>query len=156
MKNIPPSTLPSFQGASSEDPEAFLFDFDVLCRSYDYSSNAQKLKLFPATLKDEALRWFMGLRSNSIMTWDEMKKVFLRKYQDHCKTRDLKEEIFGMNQKEGESLEDLVERFQYILQRSNMNQLDKETKRTIVLRAIRTEYLEVLNLMGAGDISKLS
>ena len=37
-----------------------------------------------------------------------------------------------------------------------MNQLEKETKRTIFHRAIRPEYLEVLNLMGAGDVSKLS
>ena len=56
--------------------------------------------------------------SNSIATWDVMKKVLLKKYQDYCKTRDLREEIFGMTQKEGESLEDLVERFQYNLQRT--------------------------------------
>ena len=98
----------------------------------------------------------MGLGSKSIATWDEMKKVFLKKYQDYCKTRDLKEEIFGMTHKEGESLEDLVERFQYNLQRSKMNQLDQETKRTIFLREIRSEYLAVLNLMGASDVSKLT
>ena len=40
-----------------------------------------------------------------------MKKVFLKKYQDYCKTMNLREEIFGMTQKEGESLEDLVEIF---------------------------------------------
>jgi hypothetical protein len=35
MKNIPLSTLPNFHGLSSEDPDEFLFDFDILCRSYD-------------------------------------------------------------------------------------------------------------------------
>lgn len=34
MKNIPLSTLPIFCGTSSEDPDAFIFEFDVLCRSY--------------------------------------------------------------------------------------------------------------------------
>jgi len=97
MKNIPPSALPNFRGVPSEDPDAFLFYFNVLCRSYDYSSDAEKLKLFPATLKDVAFRWFMVLASNSITTWKEMKKVFLRKYQDYCNTRDLREEISGMN-----------------------------------------------------------
>lgn len=96
MKNIPPSALPKFRGVPSEDPDAFLFEFDVLCRRYDYSSYAQKLKLFPAILKDAALKWFMGLDSNSITTWDEMEKVFLKKYQYYYKTRDLIEEIFGM------------------------------------------------------------
>lgn len=60
MKNIPLSSLPSFKGMTVEDPNTFLFEFDVLCRSYDYTSDAQKLKLFPATLKGVALRWFMG------------------------------------------------------------------------------------------------
>ena len=38
MKNIPLSYLPSFQGMVVEDPEyTFMFEFDVLCRSYDYT-----------------------------------------------------------------------------------------------------------------------
>jgi hypothetical protein len=36
MKNIPPSALPTFYGRSSEDPDVFLFEFDILCRSYNY------------------------------------------------------------------------------------------------------------------------
>ena len=55
MKNIPPSALPNFHGLSSEDPDEFLFEFDILCRSYDYISPNQKLKLFPATLKESTL-----------------------------------------------------------------------------------------------------
>jgi hypothetical protein len=55
MKNIPPSSLPNFHGLESEDPDAFLFEFDVLCRSYDYSTTAHKLKLFLATLKGATL-----------------------------------------------------------------------------------------------------
>ena len=52
MKNIPPSALPHFHGMTYEDPDSFLFEFDILCRSYNYIRDAQKLKLFPATLKD--------------------------------------------------------------------------------------------------------
>jgi hypothetical protein len=72
MKNIPLSALPNFHGLSSEDPDEFLFEFDILCRSYDYVSNAQKLKLFPATLKGNALRWFMSLGEHVITSWDQM------------------------------------------------------------------------------------
>ena len=43
MKNIPLSALPNFHGLSSEDLDEFLFKFDILCRSYDYVTNAQKL-----------------------------------------------------------------------------------------------------------------
>ena len=84
MKSIPATSLPSFYGKNSEDLDTFLFEFDILCRSYNYLQYAQKLKLFPTTLKDSTLRWFMGLGEPSIRTWDDMKSVFLRKYQDYC------------------------------------------------------------------------
>ena len=118
MKYIPLSSLPSFQGMTVEDPDTFLVEFDVLCRSYDYVSDAQKLKLFPTGLKGASLRWFMGLGSASIRTWSDMKETFLSKYQDYCRTRDLREEVFKMTQKEDESMEDYVERFHHNLQRS--------------------------------------
>lgn len=70
MKNIPPPSLPRFYGKVHEDPDSFLFEFDILCRSYDYSSDAQKLKLFPTTLKDALLHWFMGLGGNTIASWE--------------------------------------------------------------------------------------
>ena len=110
MKNIPLSALPNFHGLSTKYPDEFLFEFDILCRSYDYVNAAQKLKLFLATLKGNALRWFMSLGAHVITTWDQMKEKFLAKYQDYCRTRERKEELFKMTQKEDESLEDFVER----------------------------------------------
>lgn len=59
MKNIPLSTLPNFYGLSKEDVNIFLFEFDVLFHNYDYSIDAQKLKLFRETLKDATLCWFL-------------------------------------------------------------------------------------------------
>ena len=73
MKNILPLVLPRFYGNAAEDPNEFLFEFDILCRSYDYTTNAQKLKLFPTTLKDNALHWFMSLGGGTVTTWDWMK-----------------------------------------------------------------------------------
>ena len=79
MKNIPMASLPLFYGKSSEDPDSFLFEFDILCRSYNYYEDAHKLKLFPTILKDVALRWFMSLGEHTIYSWDDMKYVFLKK-----------------------------------------------------------------------------
>ena len=61
MKAIPLQHIPTFHGLTSEDPDAFLFEFNVLCKGYNYTTDPQKLKLFPSTLKGVALRWFMGL-----------------------------------------------------------------------------------------------
>ena len=91
MKNISPSVLPHFHGKATEDPNEFLFEFDILYRSYDYTSSEQKLKLFPATLKDNALHWFMSLGGGTVTTSDWMKQVFLEKYQEYFNTKDKRE-----------------------------------------------------------------
>ena len=115
MKNIPPSIIPNFYGTSTEDPDAFLFEFDVLCRTYGYIDDTQKLRLFLATLKGAALKWFMGLGVNTIIYWIDMKNIFLKKYQPYCRTRDSKDDIFRMTQHEEENLEDYLEIFLYNL-----------------------------------------
>ena len=78
-KPIPLAALPNSHGIFSEDLEMFLFEFDIVCQGYDYMTDAQKLKIFPSTLKGIALRWFMGLGGKSISTWDDMQKTFREK-----------------------------------------------------------------------------
>lgn len=39
MKAIPLQNIPTFHGLTSEDPDAFLFEFDLLCQVYDYTIN---------------------------------------------------------------------------------------------------------------------
>ena len=114
MKNIPLSVLPTFYGKTSEDPNTFLFQFNILCRSYNYLQDSQKLKLFPATLKDSALRWFMGLGESSIRSWEAMKDIFLKKYQHYYKTKESRNDIFKIQLLEDENLEDYMEWFAYI------------------------------------------
>ena len=133
MKNISPSVLPNFYGLKTEDPETFLFEFEVLCRTYDYLQDAQKLKLFPSTLKGAALKWFMSLNSSSIRTWEDMKQAFLERYLDYCMPVNHKEEVFKMLQKEDENLEDLLERFKYNIKRAQMENLDQDTLKALLL-----------------------
>jgi len=112
MKNISPSALPHFHGLTSEDPDTFFFEFVFICRTYDYTTDDQKLKLFPSTLKDATLHWFMGLLGDSITSWAQMQQDFNNKYRDYCRSKDTKEEIFRMTLGHDESLEDFEERFQ--------------------------------------------
>ena len=69
--------------------------------------------MFLAILKDGSLKWFMGIRTHSIRTQYEMKRVFLEKYKDCFMHRNLKDEVFKIVQREDENLEDMVERFAY-------------------------------------------
>lgn len=72
MKDRSPFVLPHFRGLTTEDPDTFLFEFSVICQTYDYTDDEKKLKLFPSTPKDVTLCWFMCLPRNSITTCDQM------------------------------------------------------------------------------------
>ena len=39
-KPIPLATLLSFHGLIPEDPDTFLFEFNIVCRGYDYMTDA--------------------------------------------------------------------------------------------------------------------
>jgi hypothetical protein len=65
---------------------------------------------------------------------------------------DLRNEVFKMNQKEDESLEDLVERFAYNIKRSKLHNLGSEALKTLLLNAIKDEWIDLLNLVGKGDV----
>jgi hypothetical protein len=77
-----------------------------------------------------------------------MKQAFLTKYQDYCRTRDLKDEIFKMIAKENETLDEYFERFQYNLQRSPYGTLPSEVLKATLIKCMKDEWVETLNLMG--------
>ena len=57
-----------------------------------------------------------------------------------------------MQQSEEESLEDYLERFLYNYQKTKQFSLDTPTVRTIFLKGVRDDFIEVLNLMIFGDV----
>ena len=61
-----------------------------------------------------------------------------------------------MVQKEDESLEDFVERLLYNVQRAGKMNMGLDVLKIILLCGIRDDCLDMLNLLGKGDISKES
>lgn len=83
-----------------------------------------------------------------------MKESFLKKYQDYCRSRELKDEIFQMTAKLNETLEEYVECFQYNLQRSPYASLPlpDNVLKIALIRGMKEQWIETLNIMGRGDI----
>jgi hypothetical protein len=46
-----------------------------------------------------------------------MKDIFLKKYQEYCKTKESHHDIFKIQQLEDDNLKDYMERFSYISQK---------------------------------------
>ena len=81
----------------------------------------------------------MSLGGNCIQTWEDMKYMFLKRYQDYFRVN---EDIFEITQEEEETLENYVERFQYNIQRSKLRQSGKDTLKKLLLKGIRNENLK--------------
>lgn len=149
MSECPNTT---FHGLTLEYLDAFLFEFDVLCRGYDYTTNPQKLKFFPSTLNGTTLCWFMGLDGGTINNWNKLKNTILNKYQDYFQTRKLKDEVLNMLAKDNETLEEYIEIFQYKLQRSPYTTLSKDILKETMMKGMKEDWVETLNIMGKGNI----
>ena len=78
---------------------------------------------------------------------------FLWKYQEYYKPKDSRHDIFKIQQLEDEILEDYIERFIYTLHKSKYSDLREDAVRTLFLKGIFEDLLEILNLMTVGDIS---
>ena len=47
MNNISPSALRHFHGLTTEGPDTFLFEFAIICRTYDYAEDEKKVETVP-------------------------------------------------------------------------------------------------------------
>ena len=59
-----------------------------------------------------------------------------------------------MVQKDDKSLENVLERNLYNVQRSGHTTIGRDVLKIIFMRGIREDGLDILNLLGKGDVSK--
>jgi len=97
----------------------------------------------------------IGSGTHTIRTWEEMKNAFLDKYKDYCIPHNLKDEVLEMMQKEDENLQDFIERFAYNVKTEQMHNRYGENLKALLQKSIRDEWVDLLNLMGKGDVSQL-
>ncbi|KAK2395303.1 hypothetical protein QL285_057048 [Trifolium repens] len=96
-----------FSRNPTDDPNLHLsifLQYADTVKANGVSPEAIRLRLFPFSLRDRARAWLQSLPSNSVTTWDELKKVFLARYFPPSKTVILRAQINGFKQKENESL----------------------------------------------------
>ncbi|KAH9304725.1 hypothetical protein KI387_009129, partial [Taxus chinensis] len=126
--------------------------------SYDYSIDGHKLKFFPVTLKYASLRWFMGLGRNDVTTWAQMKDKFLNKYQESYRPSIRGgDEMYIMQQKEDEPLEDYLEWFMFCVQKSkHTTDIPLDSLKFLFLKGLSDEHMDALDLIRAGEILKAS
>lgn len=109
--------LPACRGLSGEDPHKHLKEFHVVCSSMKPQGVTEeqiKLRAFPFSLADKAKDWLYYLPSGTITTWNEMKRQFLEKFFPASRAANIRKDICGIRQFNGETLHEYWERFKQL------------------------------------------
>ena len=118
MKSGVIQVLPKFHELDFEIPYLHLKEFDELCATLQYNNfinDVVRLKLFSFSLKEKAKSWLHSLKPNTIRTWREMTREFLKKFFPSHKTNTLRKNIMHFSQRENETFFQCWERFKDLL-----------------------------------------
>ncbi|GLU23140.1 hypothetical protein SLE2022_391670 [Rubroshorea leprosula] len=94
----------------SGDPDEHLHTYQAIMRIQN-ANDAMMCKVFPATLKSTARRWYHQLPRHSIDSFSQLAKLFSNKFASQREIKRTATELMQVNQKEGESLRDYMQRF---------------------------------------------
>ena len=112
------SMLPKFSGSNSEEAYIFIREFEDACsllRMQQLTDDAIKLHVITFALRDDAKKWLYSLPHNSITTWDEFVKAFLKKYYPNHKTARIRNEINHFRQLDREPFWKCFDRFRNLV-----------------------------------------
>ncbi|XP_024993124.1 uncharacterized protein LOC112526915 [Cynara cardunculus var. scolymus] len=108
------SAMGQFGGLFSEDPHSHLKSFIEMTDHFKIPGVTQevlRLTLFLYTLEDRARAWLNSQPPNSILTWNDLVKKFLKKYFPPTRNVKIRNEIMTFRQEEHEAVSDAWERF---------------------------------------------
>ncbi|GKU87475.1 hypothetical protein SLEP1_g1868 [Rubroshorea leprosula] len=92
------------------DPDEHLHTYQAIMRIQN-ANDAMMCKVFPATLKSTARRWYHKLPRHSIDSFSQLAKLFSNKFASQKEIKRTATELMQVNQKEEESLRDYMQRF---------------------------------------------
>ena len=110
--------LPTFHGFAEEDLNKHLKEFHVVCSSMrptGVTGEQIKLRAFPFSLADSAKEELYYLPSRTITTWHGMTKAFLERHFVAFNAANIRKEICGIRQYNGETLYEYWERFKKLV-----------------------------------------
>jgi hypothetical protein len=109
--------LPRFTGSDEENVEDHMCDFWAFFQLHPISDDVEDLamKLFSATLHENARRWYDALPDASITSMDQLEEVFLKRWNIKEDPRVLLNKLNHIEKNENETVREFHTKFQKIL-----------------------------------------
>jgi len=143
-----------FKFTGLEDAYLFLSEFEVVCNMIHFHNvhiDVVKLRFVSFSLKDNAKRWMYSLPTNSISSWNDFVKVFLRKYFSNGKIVKLRNKINQFVQFDKEYFLEYVERFKNLLAKCPNHGLEQWHLCQIVHEVLDQQTRTMLEPMCQGE-----
>ncbi|KAL3676075.1 hypothetical protein R1sor_026023 [Riccia sorocarpa] len=108
-----------FKGRGGEDPDTFLQEFDKITIANRESTEADKVRIFPALLHKRAAKWVHGLDIAVRQNWAQLRESFLNEFRD----LDFDSRVIGklnrLRRKKKESLRRYTQRFRDLVDQTD-------------------------------------
>ncbi|CAN6543874.1 unnamed protein product [Malus baccata var. baccata] len=146
--------LPTFHGLSSDDRNMHIAEFLMGCKNIlvrGFSAESIKLRLFPYTLKDQAMRWLLALPFGSISTWAQLSEKILNKYYPASKTLDMRTQILSFAQKPNEEFHEAWEWFKELIRKCPHSGINTTNQMHIFFRGLNMTTKTLVNASCRGS-----
>ena len=119
-----------FSGLPSEDPHAHIAKVRAVCKSFvgrpSLDLDVIGLSVFPLSQTGECTIWFTELSYNSIFSWNQLRDVFLARYQPVSLKLNDKDRVHNFVALPGESVSSSWDRFTSFLRIFTNHRIDDE------------------------------
>nr|GEU85339.1 reverse transcriptase domain-containing protein [Tanacetum cinerariifolium] len=146
-----------FHGLPGDDANKHLDKFLHVTQSIKVNGvtdDALRLYLFPHSLTHHATAWFDCLPRNSINTFEQMAKMFLRKYFPPSMVTKLRNEITKFRQRPDESLFEAWERYKILIDRCPNHNMLPVTQIDTFYNGLTLRHRDTINAAAGGTLMK--
>ncbi|XP_031101933.1 uncharacterized protein LOC116005835 [Ipomoea triloba] len=116
------------------------------------SMDAIKLRMFPFSLRDQALSWLNSFGPNHFNTWDQLYKSFMQEYYPPSKAAKLKKQIQNFQQFGSENLYEAWKRFKDLRRQCPRNLLSPWDFISSFYEGLLDNYKTVLDTSSMGGV----
>ena len=149
-----------FNGLKDECPIDHLRNFLDVASCYqvaNVTTDQLLLRLFPQTLAGRAKGWYWNdIPENSVRTWDELHKLFMKKFFPPSRTQMFIREISNFNQDGDESLAAAFERFNELIRKCPHHGQTEAALVRCFTQGLHYAHQSQLDMMSAGNFLEQS